>query len=49
VKEPEREEGGTLEARAHQSQDIPMEQSAVAPKAYAFDGWTMVPLEPEPV
>jgi len=47
VKEPERKEDKALDARIQEPEITPDEQLAAAPKAYAFDGWSMVPLAPE--
>lgn len=49
MKEPERKEDKAVDAHIHEPEIIPDEQLATAPKAYAFDGWSMVPLAPESV
>jgi len=45
VKEPDNKEGAADEP-ARETQAIPFEAYATEPKAYAFDGWSMVPIEP---
>ena len=45
MKEPEREEQTGGDEGARQSHAIQTEVFASEPKAYAFDGWGMVPLE----
>jgi hypothetical protein len=46
VQEPDREEEGAGEEHVLTPQAIAAEAE---PKAYAFDGWGMVPLELDPV
>lgn len=47
MKEPQRDEEAA-EQRAVEQSNLQQEQ-AVEPRAYAFDGWAMVPLELDPV
>ncbi len=45
MQEPERKEG-EVDKSARQPQSLIDGAPMVEPKAYAFDGWSMVPLEP---
>lgn len=47
MKEPERNEGEAADAQVRRPDASHGEHHLVEPKAYAFDGWSMVPLEPE--
>lgn len=47
MQEPKREEEA-VERRLAEPASRP-DENAVEPKAYAFDGWGMVPLELDPV
>jgi hypothetical protein len=47
VKEPQREEGAA--ELAPPEQEVGQPPFVAEPKAYAFDGWGMVPLELDPV
>ena len=49
MKEPERKEDAATDEVDGQPQTAPFEAFASEPKAYAFDGWGMVPLELDPV
>jgi hypothetical protein len=49
VKEPERKEEAALDEGVRQPHAIQTEVFSSEPKAYAFDGWGMVPLELDPV
>jgi len=48
VQEPEREGGDVVDAPAiaMETGTVSAQPPASEPKAYAFDGWGMVPLEP---
>lgn len=48
MQEPKREED-TAELRSAEQQDSEPEELVTEPRAYAFDGWAMVPLEFDPV
>lgn len=45
MKEPKREEDAVAEQRAAEQEVSHSQEMTVEPKAYAFDGWAMVPLE----
>jgi hypothetical protein len=45
VQEPERKEEAAVDAYTRQPPEKPIEPFVSEPKAYAFDGWGMVPLE----
>lgn len=49
VKEPKREEDAVAEQRTAEQEVSHSQEMPVEPKAYAFDGWAMVPLEFDPV
>jgi hypothetical protein len=49
VKEPQREEDAAGQPRAVEQENSHPQELAIAPKAYAFDGWGMVPLAFDPV
>jgi hypothetical protein len=49
VKEPKREEDAVADQRTVEQEVGPPQEAATDPKAYAFDGWAMVPLEFDPV
>ncbi|WP_156404739.1 hypothetical protein [Sphingomonas sp. Root241] len=49
MKEPKREEDAVAEQRTVEQEVGPPQELATDPKAYAFDGWAMVPLEFDPV
>jgi hypothetical protein len=49
VKEPKREEDAVAEQRTAEQEVSPPQELAVEARAYAFDGWAMVPLEFDPV
>lgn len=45
MKEPKREEDAVAEQRTAEQETSQPQEMTVEPKAYAFDGWAMVPLE----
>lgn len=49
MKEPQRDEIADIEPGAAEQESSRPQELAVEPKAYAFDGWGMVPLELDPV
>lgn len=49
MKEPQRDEIAIAETSAVEQEASRPPELAVEPKAYAFDGWGMVPLELDPV
>lgn len=49
MKEPKREEDVVAEQRTAEQEVSHPQEPAVEPRAYAFDGWAMVPLEFDPV
>ena len=49
MKEPKRDEDVVAEQRAAEQEVSHSQEMTVEPKAYAFDGWAMVPLEFDPV
>ncbi len=49
MQEPKRDEEDAAEEHILAPQTIAAEAFVLEPKAYAFDGWGMVPLELDPV
>ena len=49
MKEPKREEDAVADERTAEREVSPPQEVVIEPKAYAFDGWAMVPLELDPV
>lgn len=49
MQEPERKEEDAADAYVRQPRARSTEAFASEPKAYAFDGWGMIPLELDPV
>lgn len=47
MNEPERNEDTAPDGDIAAAQTTPGEQLLIEPKAYAYDGWSMVPFEPE--
>lgn len=49
MQEPKREKEGAAEEHVLAPRTMPVEALGTEPRAYAFDGWGMVPLELDPV